>query len=338
MGIVRGAAAMNYYDELKLTKSASHEDVTASFRRLGLQWHPDRNPDNPTQAQKKFDDICEAYDVLSNPLYRAIFDQYGVKGLKEGVADGRGGIVKGTGKYKFGANGDSLAIFVRVFGTDNPFAELFQVSKEFFDPSYVPPSTTAVVTTVKCTLEELSVGGIKVVNLDLPSYGPKEVSMEIKKGWRDGARLTLSAKDILKGETCPKALQSTEFTFVVSEAKHATFERDGDDLIHTAKIPLVQALAGCTLELPRLDGRQVIVGVNDIIHQGYEKVLVGEGMPSYEEPGKCGDLVVKFDVEFPRTLNDTQRQLVKCALFLPTSLNDEQSEALKQMRKVFPFD
>merc|ERR1711988_460813 len=334
MGIVRGAAAMNYYDELKLTKSASHEDVTASFRRLGLQWHPDRNPDQPAEAKSKFDSICEAYDVLSNPLYRAIFDQYGVKGLKEGVADGRGGTVKGTGKYSFGANGDSFAIFVRVFGTDNPFAELFQVSQEFFDPSYVPPRTTALVTEIKCTLEELMVGGIKVASVDLPGYGPKEVSIEIKKGWRDGARLTMSAKDILKGQACPKALQGAEFTFVVVEEAHALYQRDGDDLVHNAKIPLVRALSGCTLKLATLDGREVIVGVNDVIHAGYEKVLAGEGMPSYEEPGKCGDLVIKYSVEFPRTLNDQQRHLLKSALFLPASMTADQSEALKQMRKV----
>jgi hypothetical protein len=123
----------------------------------------------------RFDRICEAYDVLSNPLHRAIFDQYGEKGFKEGVADGRGGVVKGTGKYIYGENGDSLAIFVRVFGTDNPFAELFQVSKEFFDPSFVPPSTTAVVTNLPCTLEELMNGGIKVASVDLPVTESKTV-------------------------------------------------------------------------------------------------------------------------------------------------------------------
>jgi len=250
----------DYYDELKLTKSASHEDVTAGFRRLGLQWHPDRNPDNPVEARKKFDHICEAYDVLSNPLYRAIFDQHGAKGLKDGVADGRGGIVKGTGNYKFGANGDSLAIFTRVFGTDNPFAELFQVSKEFFDPSYVPPRTTAVVTEIKCSLEELMVGGIKVASVNLPGVGAKEVAIEIKRGWRDGAKLTMTAKDILKGQACPKALQGAEFTFVVVEEAHALYQRDGDDLVHNAKIPLVRALSGCTLELATLDGARNYCG------------------------------------------------------------------------------
>merc|ERR1712178_258655 len=226
-----GRHMTSYYDDLKLTKSASHEDITASFRRLSLQWHPDRNPDSPLEAEKKFNLICEAFDVLSNPLYRAIYDQNGEKGLKDGVADGRGGIVKGTGKYKFGANGDSYAIFMRIFGTSNPFAELYQVSKEFFDPAYVPPRTSAVTTDLVRTLEELHAGGIKLVSVDLPGYGPKEVPIEIKRGWREGARLTMSAKDMLKGEVCPKALKATEFVFVVVEAAHAMFKRDGDDLI-----------------------------------------------------------------------------------------------------------
>jgi len=329
---------MAYYTELKLTKSASHEDVTAGYRRLGLQWHPDRNPDNPVEAKKKFDKICEAYDVLSNPLYRAIYDQYGEKGLKEGVADGRGGMVKGTGKYQFGLNGDSSAIFMRVFGTDNPFAELFQVSKEFFDPAFVPPKTSAVEVKLGCTLEELAVGGIKVANVDLPGYGPKDVSIEVKRGWRDGARLTMSAKDILKGEACPKALIGSEFVFVVVEKPHAVFKRDGDDLIHCASIPLVRALTGCTLPLATLDGREVIVGVNDVISPGFEKVLSGEGMPSFEEPDKKGDLIVKYSIEFPRSLDEKQRHLLKASLFLPSQLSSEQEGALKEMRKVFPFD
>lgn len=329
---------MDYYNELKLTKSASHEDVTAGFRRFGLQWHPDRNPDNPAEAKKVFDRICEAYDVLSNPLYRAIYDQYGMKGLKDGVADGRGGTVKGTGKYKFGLNGDSNAIFMRVFGTDNPFAELFQVSKEFFDPNYVPPKTTATEIKLECTLEELAVGGIKVANVDLPGYGPKDVSIEVKRGLRQGTRLTMCAKDILKGETCPKALANSEFVFNIVEKPHPVFSRAGDDLIHCATIPLVRALTGCTLELSTLDGREVIVGVNDVINPGFEKIISGEGMPSYEEPDVRGDLIVRYELEFPPVLDDRQRHLLKAALFLPSKMSGEQESALKEMRKVFPFD
>jgi len=328
----------SYYDELKLTKSASHEDITASFRRLSLQWHPDRNPDNPKEAEKKFTAICEAFDVLSNPLYRAIFDQHGEKGLKEGVADGRGGIIKGTGKYKFGANGDSHAIFMRVFGTDNPFAELYQVSKEFFDPAYVPPRTSAVTTELLCSLEELAAGGMKLVTVEPPGFGSKEVSIEIKQGWREGSKLTMTAKDILKGEACPKALSSTEFVFIVVELKHSLFKRDGDDLIHNAKIPLVRALTGCTLNLKTLDGREVIVGVNDVISPGFTKVIAGEGMPSFEDPGQRGDLIVKYDVEFPKTVEARQRHLLKTALFLSDNLTPDQDSALKQMRTVFPFD
>jgi len=329
----------SYYDDLKLTKSASHEDLTEAFRRLSLQLHPDRNPDNQRDAETKFRRVCEAYDVLSNPLYRAIYDQYGSKGLLEGVADGRGGFVKGTGKYKFGNNGDANAIFMRVLGTDNPFAELFQVSKEFFDPGDVPLATPSVTTNLVCTLEELAVGGMKVVSVDLPGYGSKDVSIEVKRGWRTGARLTMSAKDILKGESCPKALAVIQFVFVVTDAPHATFQRDGDDLIHNAKIPLVRALTGCTLTLPTLfPGRDIIVGVNDIISPGFQKVIVGEGMPVFEEPSKCGDLIVNYEVEYPHTLDHRQRHLIKSALFLTPELSTDQADALKQMRAVFAFD
>jgi len=330
--------SMEYYNELKLTKSAAHDDVTAGFRRLALQWHPDRNPDDPAQAKKKFDKICEAYDVLSNPLYRAIYDQYGAKGLKDGVADGRGGTVKGTGKYKFGANGTSDEIFTRVFGTANPFAELFQISNEFFDPGFVPPSTAAVVTKLECTLEELFAGGIKIVPVDLPGYGPKQVPLEIKRGWRDGTRLSMSAKDVLKGEACPKSLQAVEFVFLVSEAKHPLYTRNGDDLVHEAKIPLVRAMTGCTLALATLDGREITVGVNDVIAPGYEKVVSLEGMPSFEEDGKFGDLVIKFKVEFPVALNEAQRHLVKTALFLPEKCSEDQAAALQSVKRTFFFD
>merc|ERR1712159_559947 len=161
MGRHKKAPMTDYYGVLSLNKSSSVADVTASFWKLALKHHPDRNPDDMTTAQRKLDEICEAYEVLSNPMHRAVYDQHGSRGLTQGVADGRGGMIKGTGKYKFGQNGDSNAIFMRVFGTDNPFAELFQVSKEFFDPNYVPPKTTATEIKLECTLEELAVGGIK---------------------------------------------------------------------------------------------------------------------------------------------------------------------------------
>ena len=78
--------------------------------------------------------------------------------------------VKGTGNYKFGMHGDSDAIFMRVFGTDNPFAELYQVSKDFFDPNYVEPVPCIVRVDIECSLEEFFAGGIKVVPVDIPVH------------------------------------------------------------------------------------------------------------------------------------------------------------------------
>jgi len=84
----------DYYTTLGLTKSASIADVTSSFRKLALKHHPDRNPEDQLASKAKLDQICESYDVLSNPMYRAVFDQHGKRGLNSAVADGKGGNVK----------------------------------------------------------------------------------------------------------------------------------------------------------------------------------------------------------------------------------------------------
>lgn len=108
--------------------------------------------------------------------------------------------------------------------------------------------------------------------------------------------------------------------------------------MHEAKIPLVRAMTGCTLALATLDGREITVGVNDVIAPGYEKVVSLEGMPSFEEDGKFGDLVIKFKVEFPVALNEAQRHLVKTALFLPEKCSEDQAAALQSVKRTFFFD
>lgn len=101
------------YDVLGLVRTASSEDVKKAYRKLALKWHPERADESKPEVLARFDSIAEAYEVLSNPARRAIFDQYGESGLKNGIPDGHGG-VKG-GKYQF--NNNALEIFAGFFGT-----------------------------------------------------------------------------------------------------------------------------------------------------------------------------------------------------------------------------
>lgn len=73
----------DYYQLLELSKGCSEEDIKKSYKKLARQWHPDKNPNNVEEANKKFKEISEAYEVLSNPEKRKIYDQFGIDGLKE---------------------------------------------------------------------------------------------------------------------------------------------------------------------------------------------------------------------------------------------------------------
>lgn len=73
---------VDYYKILQVDRSAKDDDLKKAYRKLAMKWHPDKNPNNKKETEAKFKTISEAYDVLSDPQKRAIYDQYGEEGLK----------------------------------------------------------------------------------------------------------------------------------------------------------------------------------------------------------------------------------------------------------------
>jgi len=82
----------NYYDALELPRNSSDAEIKKAYRKLAMKWHPDKNPDNADEAAKMFQQISEAYDVLSDMEKRAIYDRFGYEGLKNGVPNADGGM------------------------------------------------------------------------------------------------------------------------------------------------------------------------------------------------------------------------------------------------------
>ncbi|KAL0210274.1 hypothetical protein P9112_010358 [Eukaryota sp. TZLM1-RC] len=315
----------DYYEVLGISRNASEDDIKKAYRKLAIRYHPDKNPDNTEEAQKKFVEITEAFDVLKDPEKRQIYDKYGHAGLKGGVHDGS----SGTPFSGYSFNPDSVfSIFEEFFGGASPFSSFFSDSTPFsafsrtggfesmggFGQRQQPQDFSHEVTVELIDLlygksKNVKISGLTRYRADGSYYTQdKTFRVEIKPGYKDGSKIRY------KGEG-PQQLNSppSDIVFIVKVKPNPLFSRDGDNLRTKVHIPLSTALCGGVAVVPTLDGRQLHVSLNDIIEPGSERVVQGEGLPNVRT-GVRGALVVEIVVDFPKFLSDRQKDLIRQAL------------------------
>lgn len=286
-----------------------------------MKWHPDKNPDNAEEAAIQFQDIGEAYSVLTDKQKKAIYDQYGYEALRDGVPDEKGGAHQGW-SYKQNAK----EIFNNFFGTSNPFAEFgFGDSVPFAarlrKPG--PKKMDPIVRPLDCTLEELFNGCVKkfaVTRKRLLSEPAEDGSMQyvdekktltitVKPGWKRSTKVTFPSE----GDAGPNIVPA-DIVFEVNELPHKLFTREGTNLVFISEITLADALVGTIVNVPTLDGRTLSVSCPEIISPGYQKSIPGEGMPLSKTPNIRGNLLIRFKVSFPQHLSEPQKTVIKKVL------------------------
>lgn len=310
----------DYFEVLQLKRTASQDEVKKQFRKLALKYHPDRVTGvSKVEGEAFFNSICEAYDVLSVPARRAIFEQFGESGLKEGTPDGQGGMKGGTYRYA----GNSAEVFALFFGMQSPFSDLFgtmgEPSPEFYGEltgmtlpkKLAKPAPLQLLLPV--TLAELYNGVTKkctytrrVMTEDSTTVEKEEtLHVRVTPGMADG---TVASFEGMGDEGVDALPADVEVT--ITTLQDVAWECVGSDLIYTAEISLAQALVGHIVEVPTFDHRLLSVPVNQIVDPGYTKTVTGEGMPTLE--GGKGDLIIKFHTKFPATLTpEVKAQLKK---------------------------
>ncbi|EMS63595.1 DnaJ homolog subfamily B member 4 [Triticum urartu] len=159
--------------------------------------------------------------------------------------------------------------------------------------------------------------GGAVVFMPLPAAGAKLLhrqlgteseilTIDIKPGWKKGTKITFPDK----GNEQPNQL-AADLVFVIDEKPHDEYTREGNDLLIYQKIDLVDALAGTTVNLKTLDGRDLVIKLTDVVTPGYELAIAKEGMPIVKENGRRGNLRIRFDVDFPKRLSSEQRHNIR---------------------------
>ncbi|KAG2492555.1 hypothetical protein HYH03_009217 [Edaphochlamys debaryana] len=330
----------DYYQILGVQKGADDNELKKAYRKLAMKWHPDKNPDNKDEAAAKFKEVSEAYEVLTDPDKREVYDRYGEEGLKNGMG-GAGGGPGGPG-MNFRRPED---IFAELFGGRSPFSmDEDDMGGGFGSfgggmgggfpfgafggmggfpggmggmggmprrPSG-PVKGKPIEHKLGMSLEELYAGTTKKMKINRKVKGrPQEeiLEIQIKPGWKKGTKITFTEK----GDEEPGVIAS-DIVFVLDEKSHARFRRDGSDLHYTAVVSLVDALCGVNLQIPHLDGSTVEYSTKDVIRPGEAKIVRGKGMPVTKEPGTYGNLIIKFEVRFPRELSDPVKQRLRDTL------------------------
>eukprot|EP00884_Botryococcus_braunii_P006074 jgi/Botrbrau1/15468/Bobra.43_2s0090.1 len=180
-----------------------------------------------------------------------------------------------------------------------------------------PPRTVEVA--LRLTLKELYTGCTKKLKItrrvqDGPNGEIKPVEevveIQVKAGWKEGTRITYPGKgDEIGGRP------AQDLVFIVEQVPDSTYERQGDDLLVRARIPLATALTDSKVDIPAIDGRILRVPLKEVVTPGYVRTVKNEGMPISKAPGTKGDLKIVFDITFPSSqLTGVEAEQLKALL------------------------
>jgi len=306
---------------LDIRRDASDVEIKQAYRRLALQYHPQKHKDN--NSIKQFQLISEAYDVLTDGERRAIFNQYGEIGLKRGVKNELGSL---TTPYTFTLPPTEL--FTSVFGTPSPYSAFFDyhttdslneqqlADKQGKKGTAKNEKNNAETQEIKLfvSLEEVYRGCQKKIKINRKRISPdgsllldsRYLTVDLMAGWKNGTRITFAGE----GDQLTADSPMGDVTFIVTDKPHPLYKRSAtNDLLYQHQLTLSSALCGSLLELRLLDDRLLTIALNEISTPYSEKIVSGEGLPKSD--GTRGNLIITFQIQFPEQLTLEQKAGIK---------------------------
>lgn len=278
------ASKRDFYEILGVSKSATQDEIKKAYRKLALQFHPDKN--KAADAEAKFKEINEAYEILSNTEKRAAYDQFGHAAFDPAAGMGgnpfAGGYQQGPFTYTYSSGGNPFGQAGFGFDASDPF-EIFEqffgggFSRQPHKPRY----------SLNVSFRDAALGAEKKVTID-----GKEHTIKIPAGANDGTRLRFD-----------------DFDVSLNVTPDPKFQRDGYDLFVDQQIDFPTAALGGTIEVETLTNKlklKIKAGT-----QSHTLVRIrGEGVQHVRERGK-GDLYVRLMVKVPTKLNKEQKQVIE---------------------------
>jgi len=278
---------MDYYEILGVSKNATLDEIKAAYRKQALKWHPDRN--KSPEANERFKEINKAFEVLSDPKKREIYDQYGEAAFERGGADssGFGEHYYQKGPFRvytnFGGNfsdfdfdfsgfSDPFEIFEQFFGFQSPFGTRRQ-RRQIYE------TTLNFDEAVKGTTKNIVIKG-------------QNKTIKIPAGVDEGTRIRFS-----------------DFDLLIHVRGHPYFRREGQDIYFQKEISYPLAVLGGVVSVPTIDG-EVKLKVRPGTKDGTMVRLRGQGVP-YPKSNRRGDEYVIFKIKVPEKISPKAKKILE---------------------------
>ena len=327
----------DYYEVLGINRSADEKEIKRAYRKLAKKYHPDMNPGDK-QAEQKFKEITEAYNVLSDQEKKKLYDQYGFAAFEEGFDQGgfkQGGAGSGFGsggfrssgfgnggyqEYHFEGGDDMGDIFGDIFG--NMFhgqsgsqsgsfgGQGFHSQSGFggFGGRSTQAKGSDLHSEVSVSFEEAAFGCDRVMRLSDPSGNgvTQTLKVHVPAGIEDGKSIRLKGK----GNPGFNGGPAGDLFLKVNVASKPGFERKGMDIYTTANIPFTTAVFGGEAKVTTLYG-DVICKIPEGTQSGRKIRLKGKGIVSMKDSAVHGNQYVTVQIQVPQNLSPEAKEKLR---------------------------
>jgi DnaJ-class molecular chaperone len=279
------ATTRDFYDILGLSKSATATEIKSAYRKLALQWHPDRNKEK--DAGEKFKEINEAYEVLSSPEKKAKYDQFGHAAFGGGTGFNPNPGASGNPFSSYYSTGGNIN-FEDLFGGQGGFSDPFDIFSSFFGGG-ASAGRRQAKPHYSLKLEFLdAVNGTEKTII----HQGKQYTVKVPAGIDEGNRIRYDAFDV---------------SFEIKNSP--TFKREGYDVIVNHEVPFTLAILGGETNVPTLDGHLKLRLRPGTQPESVVR-LTGKGI-KHLQSNRHGDLYIRYIIKFPTRVSSKQRDLLR---------------------------
>lgn len=276
---------MDYYSTLGVNRNASQDEIKAAYRKMAMKHHPDRGGD-----EKKFKQISEAYEILSDPQKKQMVDM----GVDPKNQHQGGGGFSQSGPFEFHFGTHNFEDIFGNFGFGNGFGQ-----------RHVQRNKT-ISLIVELTLEDVLNGKELDAEVAVPGTKKKIINISIPAGIEDGQQIRYQGM----GDNSITSIPPGDLLVNIRIRSHRWYRRDGDNIIMDKSITVWDAILGTKIEIETLDNKKLEISVPPGSQSDTILSCRNEGLPNMRNRQR-GHLLVRIKVQIPKNLTNEQKKLVE---------------------------